>query len=454
MKSHRFYIIAILSTGLMLAMSCSVSTSNREPDIEFFADRTSIQEGECVTFFWAVEDTTQVRFNNSPEQNSGSNRVCPKNTTTYALSAKNGDDTTIKKVTIQVQKQATQSAPAQNNDSDQKFEAFLNFWADRTIINKGECTNLHWQTSFPGVWIGEKQYPADSQMEICPSTSTEYNAEIGDQVIEKQIIIQVIESGTPQQAQQQPAQQKPPVQQPEAAQPKPTLSFTYGQEVNIDSWSMMVFDRVFAWEFYTVMPGKEITLHLNRPANVTVYLAGNPLPKKVSSDGMTITVTIPANFEYGFIELKGDGEYAKSKDELFAFYRDPSFKLNTDLAVTDLYPTNMPMGQIFARITNRGPAYVERTSIDLVCNAILSPQADVIAPANPINLVKTYTINIQHNETQIFDTGISNDTDSFKYVITCTVRPHEKTYFGNYEGNKVVVVESNNANNTYKEQFP
>lgn len=458
MKSQRFFIVVIMSVVLMLALACSISTSSQEPDIEFFADRISIQEGECVTFFWAVGEESQVKFNNTPEQNSGSDQVCPNNTTTYALSVKYGEDTIIKKVTILVQKKAAQPAPAQNNDADQPFEAYLNFWADRTTINKGECTNLHWQTSFPGVWIGEKQYPPQSQMEVCPSISTEYNAEIGDQVIEKQIVIQIVENGAPQQAQQPSAQQQPAQQQPTAQQPaapnqgNPSLTFTTIQDAATCRISEMIYGSTMVSGAKTVLPGKEIELRLNQPANVAVYIAGKGVPKKVSSDGKTINITIPSNFEKGFIELKGDNIYAKSDTEVVSMWFN--LHLESDLAVTDLFPNNMPVGQVYTRITNRGPAGIVQASIDLICNATLSPQPGVFAPATPINITKNYTVTIPHNATYNYDTGISNDTDTFRYTITCSVRPHEATYFNYYDEYKVAVSEKDNSNNSYTEVIP
>ena len=271
---------------------------------------------------------------------------------------------------------------------------------------------------------------------------TQYEAEIGDQVLTREIVITVQGGNTQQQPAQQQLGQQQPAQQPVAPKQESPLSFSF--------------------EPKCFFPNSEVTIKLNRAANVTVYFGGQVVPKKTSSDGKTLTATTPTSMTVHnqYIELKGDGINLRSDAECTIFglnFASVDVYSETDLAVTDLYPTNQPIGQIFARITNRGPGGIYRTQVDLVCGAQLEVRpGGVVQSANPINKSNTYLITIQHNETQIIDTGIRSDTDSFFYNVTCLVRPHENSYYGYYQAMdwKYTIGELSWPNNTYSERIP
>ena len=53
-----------------------------------------------------------------------------------------------------------------------------------------------------------------------------------------------------------------------------------------------------------------------RAESVTVYLNGMPLPKKVSGDGRTVTVTIPTATKSGYIELERDGTRVRAEEQM------------------------------------------------------------------------------------------------------------------------------------------
>lgn len=342
-------------------------------------------------------------------------------------------------------------------EEEKNDEATLDFWADSTTIIKGECTTLHWHTSGGGVFLDGQKVTKDGEKMVCPKESEEFHLEIGDKVLSKKIIINV-QNGSDQsdsESEQQPTEEKKPTEeQPTETPTEEPLTFSYGPGFDLFTWSLNLFGKEYSFDVNTVVPGKEVTLHLNRAVPVNVYLGGTLTPKKTTDNGKTITITIPSGFQSGYIELIGDGVYAKSSDEIHAWFTSSGLTLKTDLAVTDLYPTNMPVGQIYARITNRGPTKIERTNIDLRCYSLVSPLPGVFAPANPINVVKSYQVTIEHNETIILDTGIPNDTSSFSYNVTCTVEPNEDSYVGYFEGIRMPVWESDTTNNTYNEIIP
>ncbi|MBN1202300.1 MAG: PD40 domain-containing protein [Anaerolineae bacterium] len=61
--------------------------------INFWADRTTITEGECVTISWQVEGIKEVHYEGRGVTGSGSSEECPTETTTYELSVTLLDDT-------------------------------------------------------------------------------------------------------------------------------------------------------------------------------------------------------------------------------------------------------------------------------------------------------------------------------------------------------------------------
>jgi heat shock protein HslJ len=85
-------------------------TATPAPQISFWADRTSLNQGECTTLRWSVENVQAVwvypqgqDFNQYPRTGQGSETVCPATTTTYEMRVLLRDGTTIlRQVTINV----------------------------------------------------------------------------------------------------------------------------------------------------------------------------------------------------------------------------------------------------------------------------------------------------------------------------------------------------------------
>ena len=80
------------------------------PEISFWADRTSITQGECATINWSVQNVQAVwvyplgePYNRFPRTGQGSEVVCPASTTTYEMRVllRNGS-TVFRQITINV----------------------------------------------------------------------------------------------------------------------------------------------------------------------------------------------------------------------------------------------------------------------------------------------------------------------------------------------------------------
>lgn len=79
-------------------------------DISFWADRTTINQGECATLSWSVQNVQAVwvyplgaNYAAFPQTGQGSQQVCPATTTTYEMRVRMRDGTTqFRQVTINV----------------------------------------------------------------------------------------------------------------------------------------------------------------------------------------------------------------------------------------------------------------------------------------------------------------------------------------------------------------
>jgi heat shock protein HslJ len=89
------------------------------PQVSFWADRTSINQGECTTLRWSVENVQAVwvypqgqDFNQFPRTGQGSEVVCPASTTTYEMRVLLRDGSTVvRQVTIAVATPAPTATP-------------------------------------------------------------------------------------------------------------------------------------------------------------------------------------------------------------------------------------------------------------------------------------------------------------------------------------------------------
>jgi hypothetical protein len=111
----------------------------------------------------------------------------------------------------------------------------------------------------------------------------------------------------------------------------------------------------------------------------------------------------------------------------------------TDIAVTDLYAGNLPNGQVHVRITNHGPCTLQNVKDSVYCFI------DLTNHSNGKTTFDSKTVNVVYNMApgtqQTFPTGITLDTNVFKYKVTCNLQP------GNFK-------ELNPNNNSHSEQIP
>ncbi len=137
-------------------------------NINFRADATTINAGQCTTIRWDVDGVKAVYFNSGGGDQGvtghESRTICPGTTTTYRLIVILTDGQRIERqITVNVQGQGYN----------------INFRADRTQIRRGECTVLRWDVDgVKAVYISdgsqEGGVSGHGSAQICPGRTTTY----------------------------------------------------------------------------------------------------------------------------------------------------------------------------------------------------------------------------------------------------------------------------------------
>lgn len=155
------------------------ATATPQAQISFSADQTNINQGDCTTLRWSAQNVEAIwinpqndLFDRTPRPSQGSQQVCPAATTTYEMRVQLRDGNfDLRSVTINV---AASQQPQ------------ISFWADRTTIDQGQCTRLHWSVeNIQGVWVypqGERydRFPrvGNDSEQVCPNRTTTYEMRV------------------------------------------------------------------------------------------------------------------------------------------------------------------------------------------------------------------------------------------------------------------------------------
>jgi len=106
----------------------------------------------------------------------------------------------------------------------------------------------------------------------------------------------------------------------------------------------------------------------------------------------------------------------------------------TDLAITDIYPGNLPQGNLFVRITNNGPTVLLTYPVELTCHARGHRWANQPGEDNKSNTVELI-LQVSPGQTSNENTGIPIDANLYEYEVECSINaeidntPHNNTYF-------------------------
>ena len=130
------------------------------------ADRDHINAGECTTIRWDVDKVSAVYFiesdNTQGVTGHEARTVCPTATTPYTIRVVYVDGTSV-------------DYPILISVSGSTGNYSINFWADATTIDAGQCTTLRWDVrNVQAVYLNGEGVPGVSQRDACPSRTTTY----------------------------------------------------------------------------------------------------------------------------------------------------------------------------------------------------------------------------------------------------------------------------------------
>jgi hypothetical protein len=98
------YTLRVEAAGGNVDRGVTVEVTAPPPpaQVNFQADDTSLEQGQCTTLRWDVEHATAVYLNGQGVVGHGSHEVCPDNTTTYSLHVEAPSGNVDRSVTIEV----------------------------------------------------------------------------------------------------------------------------------------------------------------------------------------------------------------------------------------------------------------------------------------------------------------------------------------------------------------
>ncbi|MBK8045682.1 MAG: hypothetical protein IPK16_00250 [Anaerolineales bacterium] len=135
------------------------------------ADTNYVNAGQCTNIRWDVDNVSAVYFiDGGNVQGVGGHdtrSVCPYQTTTYTLRVvANGGASSDFPITINV-----------GGGGNAPYS--INFWADRTDIDRGQCTTLRWDVqNVNAVYLDNEGVPGVSSREVCPGSSHTYKLKV------------------------------------------------------------------------------------------------------------------------------------------------------------------------------------------------------------------------------------------------------------------------------------
>jgi len=95
---------------------------------------------------------------------------------------------------------------------------------------------------------------------------------------------------------------------------------------------------------------------------------------------------------------------------------------HTNIEITDIYPGRQPYGQFWFRITNHGPGNMVNVRVRVTCvsNRLDKHYSNSMWMADQ-NKVSIVMVTLQPGQTQAFPSGVSLDSNTFMYDVSCHI---------------------------------
>jgi hypothetical protein len=436
-----FVVVFVSTVSPVLAMA-------EEPvHILFGADRTYLQPGQCAMLQWHVEGGFVVQLNGLQVKRSGQEQVCPLHTTPYELTVDTGATVERREIVIEVQGSGQAPAgPAPKNPQPQPGVS-IDFRADRVNLTAGSCTTLRWDVEHAKeVYLDGQGVVGHSSKKVCPAATRTYVLHVlhSGGTSDRKLSIQVSGGGAP--AKPQPSGK---------LQADLAVTDLYADKLPQGAvWVRVTNNGPATLTNAKIemkcnaqgqpLGGQKPWQHIESPWLHTVNLQpGQTATFKTKMTVDTNKYSYNVTCSVGVLQGAAFGDPNSSNNsysEAIASQAKPNpspAPRHADLAVTDLYPTKLRGGHLFARITNRGPAALKNAKAQLSCQGAGWKGGS----STGIGSNASVTLNLSHGQTAAFDTGILINIDQYDYYeVTCTVTASSD--------------DPNPSNNSYSESIP
>ena len=447
-KSVWMSVLIAVVVGLGL-LAPSIALAEQPPvHIEFIASRTQLEAGQCATLNWHVEGGFQVLLNGIPVKPAGQKNACPLHTQAYELAVDTGVSIEFREIVLHVGGEGNAPAapkpqqPAPPSPQPQPGVT-ISFRADRTQLSAGQCTMLRWDVEHAKeVYLDGKGVVGHSSKLVCPASGRTYVLRVlhAGGTTDRKVTIQVNGGGAP--APQKPASNAADLAVTDLYADKLPKGAVWVRVTNHGPATLKNAPIEMKCNAQgQPLGGQKPWQHVESPWLHTVNLkpgqtATFQTKMKVDTDQYSYNVTCSVWAPQGaaFSDPNGANNVYSEAISAQAKPNPGPAPRNADLAVTDLYPTKMRGGQLFARITNRGPATLNGAKAQLACQGAGWKNGNHTAISHSTSV----TLTLSHGQTAAFDTGIGINIDQYdSYEMTCTVSAN--------------IDDPNPANNSYSE---
>jgi len=387
---------------------------NDEVWVEFEVERTELLPGECTMLWWHMEGGFAVALNGDRVEREGEREICLKETASFILEVDKGDSAEIREITIVVAEVPGEQPPGEEPIDE---EVRIEFFADRTDLQPGECTVLFWNAEGGfGAYLNGEPVERSGELEVCLDETMAFvlGVDMGEEMEAREI--EIVVGGMPG---EEPQPESPPSgdgtsgstsggttsggcsgapvissfgASPSTIKAGETSKLEWGPVTNGNTSELVQTVEIYPGIGSVGSPG---SVMVNPTATTTYALTG-------TGCGGTSTKQVTVN-------VSGSGSSS-------------SGSFSADIEPTDIYPGNQPQGQFHVRITNHGPGTINNLQITVNCSTQATDKNTLkSAPGKASQF--TITQSMKPGETHSHPTNLTLDFNTFSYIVECEVTP-------------------------------
>ncbi|MBC8506096.1 MAG: hypothetical protein ISR58_09655 [Anaerolineales bacterium] len=414
--------------------------------IEFDVDRNELHPGECTLLWWHVEGGFGVFLNGEQVELGGEREICLEESTIFILEVDLGDSADVREIEIMVVEFSEEEPPPDDEPIDEEVQ--IEFFAERTDLQVGECTMLFWNVEgggFGAFFNGEPVERA-GEREVCPDETMGFvlGVDMGEEMEAREI--EIVVGGMP--GDESPSESPSGDEGTSSETTGGTSSGTTGGTTSGGCSGQPVISS-FTANPSTIKAGESSKLEWGPVTNGnTAELVGSVEISSgvggVGSPGSAwVNPTVTTTYT-----LTGTGCGGTSTKNVTVTVSgggtSGSGSFSADIEPTDIYPGSQPHGQFHVRITNHGPGTINNLKITVDCSTQTTDKNTLKSGPGKTSQF-TITQSMKPGETHSHPTNLNLDFNIYSYIVECTVKPDftdpkpgNNTYGEGFNGSKYI----------------